>query len=125
MRAYAGLRYSSRMLTFVCLFVALSCLSSTAFAQLSTASLSGAVRDSSGAVIANSTIVLRNVDTTVERASVTNSAGEYAFLSIAPGRYTLEAKATGFSSQQIAEFPLTVGQTATMNFTLGVGTQTQ
>jgi hypothetical protein len=108
-----------------CLLAGLICLTGVSFAQLSTASLSGTARDSSGAVITNATITLHSVDTSVERTSITNSAGDYVFLNISPGRYTLDAKATGFSPQQIPEFILTVGQTATMNFTLGVGTETQ
>lgn len=115
-----------RRLLWMCLFGCCILLAAGAgFAQLSTASLSGSVRDSSGAVITNATIVLHSVDTSVERSSVSNSAGEYTFLNITPGRYTLEAKANGFTSQQISAFVLTVGQTATMDFTLGVGTQTQ
>ena len=108
-----------------CLVIGLAWLTGTGSAQLSTASLSGTARDSSGAVVTNATVVLRSVDTSIERTSVTNSAGEYVFLNITPGRYTLEAKATGFAQQQIPEFLLTVGQSATMNFTLGVGTETQ
>jgi len=44
-----------------CLLSGILLLSGTGFAQLSTASLSGAVRDSSGAVIANVKVVLKNV----------------------------------------------------------------
>src|SRR5271155_5917734 len=125
MRNSSELRYSLGIVARACLWLSVFCIAGAGFAQLSTASLSGTTRDSSGAVVTNATVVLRSVDTSVERASVTNSAGEYAFLNIAPGRYTLEAKATGFSVQQIPEFLLTVGQSATMNFTLVVGTQTQ
>src|SRR5215475_8100649 len=90
-----------------CLVIGLAWLTGTGSAQLSTASLSGTARDSSGAVVTNATVVLRSVDTSIERTSVTNSAGEYVFLNITPGRYTLEAKATGFAQQQIPEFLLT------------------
>ncbi|QNI31881.1 carboxypeptidase regulatory-like domain-containing protein [Alloacidobacterium dinghuense] len=121
----AELRYSFRIVARICFLLSVFCITGAAIAQLSTASISGIARDSSGAVVANATVTLRNVDTSVERASVSNGSGEYVFLNITPGRYTLEAKATGFSPQQIPEFVLTVGQTATMNFTLTVGTQTQ
>jgi hypothetical protein len=50
-------------------------LSGTGFAQLSTASLSGAVRDSSGAVVAKGKVVLKNVATNVEHTTTTNDAG--------------------------------------------------
>jgi len=125
MRSTVGLRYSFGILTRACLLIGFFSLAGAAFAQLSTASLSGTARDSSGAVITNATVVLHSVDTSIERTSVTNSAGGYVFLNITPGRYTLEAKAAGFSSQRIPEFLLTVGQTATMDFSLSVGTQTQ
>src|SRR5579862_3987343 len=125
MRNSSELRYSFGVVARACLWLSVFCIGGAALGQLSTASLSGTARDSSGAVVTNATIVLRSVDTSVERTSVTNSAGEYVFLNIAPGQYTLEAKATGFSAQQIPEFLLTVGQTATMNFTLAVGTETQ
>lgn len=125
MRSSAASPYSFGVLLRAGFLIGILCIAGASFAQVSTASLSGSARDSSGAVITNATVVLHSVDTSVERSTVTNSAGDYVFLNISPGRYTLEAKASGFSSQKIPEFILTVGQTATMNFTLGVGTETQ
>jgi hypothetical protein len=94
------------------------------FAQLSTASINGVVRDSSGAVIPKASIVLRNADTATENTTVSNSAGAYVLLNIIPGRYTLEAKAPSFSVEQITEFTLSVNQIATFDFSLAVGGQT-
>ena len=96
----------------------------TGFAQISTASLSGAVRDSSGAVVPNSKIVLTNVATAVKHTTTSNGAGAYLFLDITPGRYMVSASAQGFAEQQVPEFMLTVGQAATIDFTLAVGSQT-
>jgi hypothetical protein len=79
-------------------------LSTQGVAQLSTASINGLVRDSSGAIIPNATIKLRNVDTSVENTTVTNRVGAYAILSITPGRYTLSATAPGFGLQQVSVF---------------------
>src|SRR5258708_2152229 len=61
-------------------------LSSTGFAQLSTASLNGVVKDSSGAVVPNTKVVLRNVATAVEKTTSTNGVGAYLFADIIPGR---------------------------------------
>jgi hypothetical protein len=94
----------------------LGLLAGTARGQLSTASINGAVRDPSGAVVPNATVVLRSVDTSVDRTSSSNGAGEYAFLNITPGSYTLEASAAGFGLKRISAFILTVGQTATLIF---------
>ena len=108
-----------------CLLGGILLLSSAAFAQLSTASLNGAVRDSSGAVVSKSKVVLRNVATAVEHTTTTNDAGAYLFLDITPGRYVVFASAQGFGEQRVPEFALTVGQAATIDFTLAVGSQTE
>src|SRR5271168_970840 len=107
-----------------CLLVGLLLLSGTAFAQLSTASLSGAVRDSSGAVVPKAKVVLRNLATGVENTTASNGAGSYLFLDITPGsRFSVEATAPGFAVQKVPEFALTVGQAATIDFSLTVGSQ--
>ena len=100
-------------------------LAGSASAQVSTASVNGVIRDPNGAVIPGATIVLSNVDTSVEHTSPSNGAGEYVFLNITPGSYTIEATAQGFNPQKVDAFVLAVSQIATFDFTLTVGTQTQ
>ena len=99
-------------------------LAGSASAQVSTASINGVIRDPSGAVVPGATIVLTNVDTSVARTSTANSAGAYGFVSIPPGNYTIESTAKGFSSQKLGPFVLAVGQAATFDFALTVGTET-
>src|ERR1041385_3390776 len=94
---------------------------SGAYAQLSSASVTGIVRDSSGSVIPDVKIVLRNAATSIERVATSNSAGNYVFLSITPGIYSLEASAPGLQTTQISNFTLDVNQTATFNVTMQVG----
>jgi len=101
--------------------LAISVLSSTAMAQLSTATITGVVRDSSGGVIPNATVVLKNVETNIERRATTNSAGSYSFLNMTPGRYTLTTTASGFRTNRVAEFELVVNQTMTQDTILEVG----
>ena len=67
-------------------------------------------------MIPGATIVLSAVDTSVQHTSVSNGAGEYVFLNITPGQYTLEAKAHGFNPQKIDAFVLAVNQIATLTF---------
>ena len=90
-------------------------------AQLSTASVNGTVRDSSGSTIPDATVVLRNVNTAVERTTASNTAGNFYVLNIPPGKYTLTASKTGFATSELAPFDLVVNQTATVDFTLKVG----
>ncbi len=94
-------------------------------AQLSTASVNGVVRDSSGAVVPDVSMVLHNVDTGVDRKTVTNGSGAYVLLNIPPGPYSLEASKTGFKSAGQSGITLAVNQTATFDFTLSVGAVTQ
>src|SRR5258708_18523523 len=96
-----------------------------AFAQLSSASLNGVVRDSTGAVIAKASVVLHNIDTTVEHVSTSNDTGSYVFTDITPGRYTLKVRAPSFSSKQVSEFILAVNQTATIDLSLAAGVPTE
>jgi hypothetical protein len=100
-------------------------LAGAAQAQVSDATLNGAVRDPSGAVIAGATVTLRNLDTAIEKTTNSNGSGEYSFQSITPGRYILSATAGGFSPKEISEFILTVGQAAAIDFTLAVGSESQ
>jgi hypothetical protein len=125
MKTFAGLQrnwYLNSCLAGL-LFILALLSSSVSIAQLSTASISGVVRDPSGAVVSNATVVLLAVTTSVENTSVSNGAGAYTFLNITPGRYTLKASATGFNSAEVPEFTLTVSQVATVDFSLKVGTQ--
>jgi hypothetical protein len=114
-----------RLRTTGLLSVLLLLLAGTASAQVSTASVNGVIRDPKGSVIPGANIVLASVDTSVQHTSVSNGSGEYVFLNITPGSYTLSASAQGFNPQKVAEFVLAVSQIATFDFTLTVGTQTQ
>ncbi len=87
----------------------------------SSASLNGTVKDASGAVIPNAGVTLTNVDTQVVQAAHTNGTGIYNFLHIPPGRYTLTASEQGFKTEIEPELSLQVNQTATVNFTMQVG----
>jgi hypothetical protein len=108
-----------------CLLGGILLLSGTGFAQLSTASLSGVVKDSSGAAVPKSKVMLKNVATAVEHTTTTNDAGAYLFVDIIPGSYVVSASAQGFGEQRVAEFTLVVGQAATIDFALTVGSQNE
>lgn len=94
-------------------------------AQLSTASVTGVVRDPSGSIMAGVKVTLRNVATTVEHTVTSNSAGNYVFLNITPGQYSLRAEMSGFEVTQISQVNLAVNQTSTIDLNLRVGTMQQ
>ena len=97
----------------------------TAYSQQSSATVNGTVRDPSGAVIDGATITLTNLDTAVSRNSVSNSAGDYVFIDVQPASYSLKAVKTGFTTQTQQPVVLSVNQTATLSFTLTVGSTQQ
>ncbi len=74
------------------------------YAQISNASINGTVRDSTGAVVPEAAILLRNTATGVETRTVTNDQGIYIILNILPGNYTLEASKARVQHQQARAF---------------------
>jgi hypothetical protein len=98
---------------------------SPASAQVASARINGTISDTSGAVIPGAQVILTNIATGVKRYTATNRDGNYSFVDITPGRFTIEASRTGFKTQRQAAFPLSVNQTVTYDFTLPLGTETQ
>ena len=94
-----------------------------AFAQLSSASLNGTVKDPQGAVIPGAKVELTNEGTQIKNTSVSNQDGAYTFVNLNPGVYSVEASASGFSASKVPPFTLAVSQVGTINFALTVGSQ--
>ena len=111
--------------TVLSLAVGVLVFSFAAQAQVSTASVNGTIRDVTGSLVPDTSLVLRNVDTNVEMRANSNAAGNYAFLNVPVGRYTIEASKAGFSTNRVETFTLTVNQTATFNVSLNVGSTQQ
>ena len=89
-----------------------------AWAQ-STATLQGTITDAQNAVMPGVSVTIRNQATGIERAAVTDSAGQYVAASLAPGRYQIVAHIEGFQDQT-READLGVAQTVVVNLRLGV-----
>ena len=52
------------------------------------------------------------------RSAVTNDKGEYRLQNLPPGKYTIQAELSGFSTVMLKDVELLVGQNATMPFTM-------
>ncbi|MEO8028822.1 MAG: carboxypeptidase regulatory-like domain-containing protein, partial [Bryobacteraceae bacterium] len=85
------------------------------------ASLSGFIKDPSGAPVPKAAVDARSLETGVKLQTVTNQAGVYSFPSIRPGSYTIEASAPGFQRASVATLRLDVAQPATLDLTLKLG----
>ena len=113
-------RTTSRALVFVVLVLATLVASASARAQ-STGTVQGTVTDAQAAVLPGVSIVLRNTATGIERAVVSDDAGQYAAASLPPGHYEIVAHLEGFQDQK-SEVDLGPAQTVGLNLKLGLGT---
>ncbi|MBI3208663.1 MAG: TonB-dependent receptor [Candidatus Solibacter usitatus] len=108
------------LLQKVCL---LAFLTHIAFAQ--NGAIQGVVKDQSDAVIAAAQVTLLNLETGLRRDSISNDSGIYSFPSVPVGRYKVSATRQGFSTSEVGELKLDVGQVARVDFALKPGTLTE
>src|SRR5450755_60326 len=93
------------------------------FAQFS-GSIDGTVTDPSNSTVGNAVVKLVNVSTNVAQQAASDDAGNYRFVSLAPGAYTLSVTASGFGASQVS-VNLTTGQDLSVPLSLSVaGTST-
>lgn len=108
------------------LFVLGLCLASGLAVHAQTAAtITGEVKDSSGAVVPNATITATNTGTSAERVTATSTAGIYTIPDLVPGNYSVKAVASGFKVVERTNIELQVQQVAGVDFTLEVGQTTQ
>src|SRR5690348_9331834 len=98
---------SRRALRFYSLFALFTC--AILHADV-TATILGNARDSSGAAVAHAKITVTNVETNLSRTAVTDVTGEYRFLSLPAGTYTVEAEISGFQKYFAGNIVVTVDQ---------------
>lgn len=103
------------------LLAALLCFQFLTFAQSDTASMSGYVRDQTGAGVPNANVAIKNEATGAERRTVTNETGYYTVSSLQPGFYTVSAEAAGFKRFEKSHNKLDPSITTTVDADLQVG----
>src|SRR5215472_4747983 len=78
--------------------LSISLVVSNAFSQTVTGTISGVVVDSSGAIMAGSTVRLINEQTGFVRTAGTNEEGRFSFAAVQPGTYTVKVEHQGFQT---------------------------
>ena len=120
------LRYSMRTFSsllsrlFAIAAVAALCCSPL-FAQQTLGGISGAVSDASGGVIPNAKVTITDEQTSLSRSTVTNGSGEYSFVNLPIGTYTLTYTADGFDVQKTQHITVVGNRTGTVNAALKIG----
>ena len=97
-----------------------------AFAQgSSTASISGVVIDSDGAVIPGATIVIKNTKTGESFNTVSSGAGTFSIPALITGTYTVSVSLEGFKTALLNNVVVNSGVPASVRATLEVGGLTE
>jgi hypothetical protein len=82
--------------------------------------LRGAVRDPDG-ITPGASVTLINEATNATRHTTTNQVGEYAFINVDPGTYTVKVSMTGFKTIENKGVRIGTQQFVTLDITLEVG----
>jgi hypothetical protein len=95
-----------------------------AFAQYD-ASVLGTVRDPDGLPVGGARVMLANLANGVSQSAVTDGKGNYEFLTVRVGEYSLTAEKPGFKSATAERFTVTVNARQRVDLRLDVGTATE
>ncbi len=92
-----------------------------AAAQETTGTITGLVKDQSGAVVPGATVKVRSIGTNAESISVTDATGGYVAAQLPIGRYTVTVELSGFKTFVRADLELHVADRLRVDATLQTG----
>ena len=96
---------------------------STSLAQTSRGAINGTVTDPQGASVANAAVKLTNPATGAVVDGRSNSAGEFNFPELVPGKYKITVAYAGFETDQIDDITVEVSKIATVKAALAIGAE--
>ena len=114
LRSLRALAVAFTLILFVCL----------AWAQSDSGSISGFVRDPSGAVVPNARVTVTN-SSGIERSTATNESGYYTITNLPPGMYTLRVEARGFKRYETSGNKLDPSSNLAIDASLTIGAATE
>src|SRR5947199_3707910 len=113
------LRSFERFLTAIVVLMALpACL---VFAQTSTATILGVVKDTTGALIPGVSITIKHTDTGQTRTAISSETGDYIVALLPVGEYEITTTMPSFKQEVRRGINLVVGQQPVIDLTLEVG----
>src|SRR5437667_30391 len=107
----------------MCCLFALSPLN-VALAQSAANNVTGTVTDPAGALVPNATVEIKNTGTNGVLTTTTNDSGQFTFVTVEPGPYTLTITKQGFA-KFVTRFDVAIGRAALVNARLEIGTASQ
>jgi hypothetical protein len=106
----------------VCLSVLFAAL---ALGQSERGTITGAVRDASGAIVPGADVTVTNQATNIAIHVSTNDSGEFTVPNLAPGRYVVRVEKQGFRAAVENGLALDAAQTVRADATLQIGASNQ
>ena len=97
------------------------CFALLASAQVTTGTIAGTVRDTTGAAIPGASVSIKETSKNTSVAYQTNEDGAFTAPFLSPGTYMVSVQKEGFKPQASQPFELQVDQRARMDFALNVG----
>ncbi|MGB8653214.1 MAG: carboxypeptidase regulatory-like domain-containing protein [Candidatus Acidiferrales bacterium] len=119
------MRFSIIRLLSVSILALLFIGGTTAFGQGTSASLTGQVTDSSGAVVPGATVTATSAETNLAQTAAANGDGIYLIAPLRPGHYTLTVESKGFERYSQSGIELFANVAATQNVALKTGSVQQ
>src|SRR5213594_285009 len=114
-----GSQYVWRFATAIAAIIALG--TSLSFAQTSSATILGTVKDTSGALVPGVSIMVKHTESGLTRNVVSGERGAYTVPLLPVGAYEITTAMPGFKQQVRSGINLVVGQEAVVDLTLEVG----
>jgi hypothetical protein len=114
------MRKSNLALSLLVVILTVSFLPTLAHAQLTRGAISGTIRDTTGAVIADVTVTVTNINTNQARTAATNGEGFYRFAAVEPGSYKITIQKAGFAGVEARDIIIRTSQEVTFNADLKV-----
>jgi hypothetical protein len=96
----------------------LAILATAAFAQETTGSIRGTVKDPNGAVVPNATVTATNPQRSF--TTTTDGQGAYELQQLPPGLYVVSVSASGFGEVKREDIPVELGRTLQVNLDVSV-----
>ncbi len=91
------------------------------FAQTTGGRLLGRISDPTGALLAGTKVTLTNEATGVTQTTQSNKTGDYQFVEVPVGRYSLQVDQQGFKTAVKKGIVVEINQVVTMNMTMQIG----
>ena len=107
--------------TGVVFLLAVFCLLPYVKGQSATATLSGTIEDTNGAVIPGVAVTVTNTGTAMQRKTVTSEQGHFTVPLLPPGTYTVRAERDGFAPVEARDGVLNVGDQKALQIQLKAG----